>query len=77
MLRNIMLNIRLPRTIASIVIGGALSIAGLTYQCVFRNMLVSQDVLGVSTGACVGAAIAIILDLNRPKLHSRHPMYLE
>lgn len=64
MLRNIMLNIRLPRTIASIVIGGALSIAGLTYQCVFRNMLVSQDVLGVSTGACVGAAIAIILDLS-------------
>ena len=63
-LRNIMLNIRLPRTAAAIVIGGSLSIAGLTYQCVFRNLLVSQDILGVSTGACVGAAIAIILDLS-------------
>lgn len=64
MLRNIILNIRLPRTLAAIIIGGALSIAGLTYQCIFRNMLVSQDILGVSTGACVGAAIAIVLDLS-------------
>ena len=61
---SIMLNIRLPRTIAAILIGGALAVAGITYQCVFRNILVSQDVLGVSTGACTGAAIAIILDLS-------------
>ena len=64
MLKNIILNIRLPRTIAAIIIGGSLSIAGLTYQCVFRNMLVSHDILGVSTGACVGAATAIVLDLS-------------
>lgn len=63
-LSSIMLNIRLPRTIAAILIGGALAVAGITYQCVFRNILVSQDVLGVSTGACTGAAIAIILDLS-------------
>ena len=62
--RSIVLNIRLPRTIAAILIGGALAVAGITYQCVFRNILVSQDVLGVSTGACTGAAIAIILDLS-------------
>ena len=61
---SIMLNIRLPRTIAAILIGGALAVAGITYQCVFRNILVSQDVLGVSTGACTGAAIAIILNLS-------------
>lgn len=61
---SIMLNIRLPRTLAAIVIGGALAIAGITYQCVFRNILVSQDVLGVSTGACTGAAIAIVMDLS-------------
>ena len=61
---SLMLNIRLPRTIAAILIGGALAVAGITYQCVFRNILVSQDVLGVSTGACTGAAIAIILDLS-------------
>ena len=63
-LRNILINIRLPRTIAAILIGGSLSLAGLTYQCVFRNILVSQDILGVNTGACVGAATAIILDLS-------------
>ena len=61
---SIMLNIRLPRTLAAVLIGGALAIAGITYQCVFRNVLVSQDVLGVSTGACTGAAIAIVLDLS-------------
>lgn len=64
MISSILLNIRLPRTVSAILIGGALAIAGITYQCVFRNMLVSQDVLGVSTGACVGAAIAIILNLS-------------
>lgn len=61
---SIVFNIRLPRTIAAVLIGGALAVAGITYQCVFRNILVSQDVLGVSTGACTGAAIAIVLDLS-------------
>lgn len=64
MISSILLNIRLPRTVAAILIGGALAVAGITYQCVFRNMLVSQDVLGVSTGACVGAATAIIFNLS-------------
>lgn len=64
MLMSIILNIRLPRTFASVLIGGSLAVAGITYQCVFRNILVSQDVLGVSTGACTGAAIAIILNLS-------------
>lgn len=63
-LLNIIVNIRLPRTIAAVLIGGALAVSGITYQCVFRNILVSQDVLGVSTGACTGAAIAIVLDLS-------------
>lgn len=61
---SIITNIRLPRTIAAVLIGGALAVAGITYQCVFRNILVSQDVLGVSTGACTGAAIAIVLNLS-------------
>lgn len=60
-IRKIILNIRVPRTVASIVIGGILAIAGLTYQCVFRNTLVSQDILGVSTSSCVGAALGIVL----------------
>lgn len=61
---SIILNIRLPRTMAAILIGGALAVSGITYQCVFRNILVSQDVLGVSTGACTGAALAIIMNLS-------------
>jgi|LSQX01.3.fsa_nt_gb iron complex transport system permease protein len=63
-IRKIIFNIRMPRTIASVVIGGILAISGLTYQCVFRNTLVSQDILGVSTSACVGAALGIIMGLS-------------
>ena len=63
-LLNILINIRLPRTLAAIAVGASLSLAGLTYQCVFRNILVSQDILGVNSGACVGAALAIVLDMS-------------
>ncbi len=64
MIRSILINIRIPRTISSIVIGGILAIAGLTYQCVFRNTLVSQDILGISTSACVGAGLGIVLGFS-------------
>ena len=63
-IRSIILNIRLPRTLAAISIGGSLAVAGLTYQCVFRNNLASQDILGVSTSSCVGAALGIVLGLT-------------
>ena len=55
---------RLPRLIAAIAVGSALSLAGASYQGVFRNPLVSPDLLGVSQGACGGAAISIILNLG-------------
>lgn len=55
---------RLPRIITAIVVGAALSLAGASYQGVFRNPLVSPDLLGVSQGACVGAAISIIFNLG-------------
>lgn len=61
---NILLNIRIPRTIAAILVGGALSLSGMTYQSIFRNRLASPDLLGVSTGSCVGAAICIICGLS-------------
>lgn len=64
-LKNIIVNIRLPRTAASIVIGAGLAVAGATYQSVFRNTLVSQDVLGVSSGSCVGAALAIVIGASQ------------
>ena len=53
--------IRLPRTLAALLIGSALSVAGAAYQSMFKNPLVSPDILGVSSGASVGAALAILL----------------
>lgn len=58
---NVITNLRLPRVVASLLIGAALSLSGITYQGIFKNPLVSPDILGVSSGSCVGAAIAILL----------------
>lgn len=57
---NTVMNVRLPRVLAAILVGAALGLSGAAYQGVFRNPLVSPDILGVSHGACVGAAVAII-----------------
>ena len=56
-------NLRVPRIMAGLLVGMALSVAGATYQGMFRNPLVSPDILGVSAGAGLGAAIAILLGL--------------
>ena len=61
--KSIILNLRLPRTIIAGIVGASLSVSGLLYQETFRNKLVSPDLLGVSSGAGVGAALAIILGL--------------
>ena len=53
-------NIRLPRILSAVFIGASLSVAGASYQSMFRNPLVSPDILGVSSGASLGAAIAIL-----------------
>ena len=53
-------NIRLPRILSALFIGAALAVAGSTYQGMFRNPLVSPDILGVSSGASLGAAFAIL-----------------
>ena len=62
--RSIVLNLRLPRTIIASLTGIALSLSGLLYQETFQNKLVSPDLLGVSSGAGVGAALAILLGLS-------------
>lgn len=54
-------NIRLPRILSAVFIGASLSLAGATYQGMFRNPLVSPDILGVSSGASLGAAVAILM----------------
>ena len=55
--------IRLPRIAFAVLVGASLSAAGAVYQGLFKNPLVSPDILGVSSGAAVGASIAIILSL--------------
>lgn len=53
-------SIRLPRALLTAVSGGALALSGLAFQNVFLNPLVSPDVLGVTSGASVGAVFAIL-----------------
>ena len=62
--RSIVVNLRLPRTIIAALTGLALSVSGLLYQETFQNKLVSPDLLGVSSGAGVGAALAIVLGFS-------------
>ncbi|MBR5381277.1 MAG: iron ABC transporter permease [Oscillospiraceae bacterium] len=53
--------VRMPRIIAAILVGGALSAAGGTYQGLFRNPMVSPDILGASAGASVGACFMMLM----------------
>jgi len=57
-------NIRLPRILSAVFIGASLAVAGSTYQGMFRNPLVSPDILGVSSGASLGAAFAILCGVS-------------
>lgn len=60
----VVMNVRLPRIIAAIFIGGALAVAGCVYQGLFKNPMVSPDILGSSAGSGFGAALGILLGLN-------------
>ena len=61
---GVVFTLRLPRIIGAVLVGSALSLSGAAYQGVFKNPLVAPDLLGVSSGACVGASVAILLHLN-------------
>ena len=58
--QSVVFSIRLPRIIASSLIGAGLSLSGLIFQMIFRNPMVSPDVLGTSTGAGFGASLALL-----------------
>ena len=60
-LTTIVYEIRLPRIIGALVVGGSLAMAGTAFQSIFKNPLVSSDLLGVSNGAGFGAALAILI----------------
>lgn len=59
-LNTVILQVRLPRIVLGILVGGALSVAGASYQTLFKNPMASPDILGVSAGAAFGAALAMI-----------------
>lgn len=56
--------LRLPRIVLSVMVGASLSVCGAAYQSVFRNPLTDPYILGVSSGASLGAAVAIIAGLQ-------------
>ena len=64
----IIIQIRFPRAVLAMCVGAGLSISGTAYQGMFRNPLVSPDILGVSAAAGFGAALAILFSANALEL---------
>ncbi|NQT00373.1 MAG: iron chelate uptake ABC transporter family permease subunit, partial [Candidatus Omnitrophica bacterium] len=62
---SILFNIRLPRIILGLAVGGSLSLAGVILQGMFRNPLVEPYTLGISGGAVLGVCLHITLGLSR------------
>lgn len=62
-IETVIWKLRMPRLIAAVLVGGTLAAAGAAYQGMFRNPLVSPDILGVSSGAGLGAVLGIFLGL--------------
>lgn len=67
-LRQIWLNIRLPRVLLALVIGGSLALAGCVMQGLFRNPLADPGLLGISSGAALAVALWVVLPLTLPAL---------
>ena len=63
-METVVLEIRLPRIAAALLVGGALAVSGAAYQNLFRNPLVSPSLLGASWGAAFGAVLGMILHLS-------------
>lgn len=58
---NVVMDVRLPRVVAAMLVGASLAVAGAAYQTLFRNPLASPAILGVSAGAGFGAALAMLM----------------
>lgn len=61
---SVVVNLRLPRILMAIIVGAGLTCAGDTFQSLFSNPLATPDILGVTSGTCVGAIMAIILSCS-------------
>lgn len=67
--QNILVNIRIPRIMATFLIGIALSLSGMTMQSLLKNPLADGSTLGISAGASLGAALAIAFGFYLPNLY--------
>ncbi len=63
-IESVILQVRGPRVLAAVFIGAALAVAGTAFQGLFRNPLVSPDILGASSGAALGAVVGIYFSLG-------------
>jgi len=61
---NVILQVRGPRVLAAVLVGAALAVAGTAFQGLFRNPLVSPDILGASSGAALGAVLGIYFSVG-------------
>jgi iron complex transport system permease protein len=66
--QTIVMQIRLPRALLALMVGGGLSMSGVAYQGMFRNPLVSPDILGVSAASGFGAALALLFSRSQVEL---------
>ncbi len=62
--KTIIWDIRLPRVLLGVLVGASLSMAGAAFQGMFKNPMADPYVIGISSGAALGASIAIILKIN-------------
>jgi len=62
--KTIILKIRLPRVLLGVLVGASLSSAGVAFQGMFKNPMADPYVIGISSGAALGAAIAIVTGMN-------------
>lgn len=67
---NVVWIVRMPRILAAALVGAGLAIAGAAYQSMFKNPMVSPDILGVSSGAAIGACSAILFGLGTVYIQS-------
>lgn len=61
LLQTVLFDLRLPRVLLAVIVGGALALSGAVMQALFRNPLAEPTLVGISAGASLGAVIALLL----------------
>lgn len=65
---SVILQLRLPRVLSATLVGVALSVAGVIFQCIFRNPMADPYMLGLASGAGFGATLVVVLGIGLPQL---------